>query len=64
MSRTSRRIIWFIGLFILVLIFSPLWRYVIDDYFQLSGTYRTLATVLAAVITCGTYAIVTRPLLR
>jgi hypothetical protein len=64
MSRNLRLVIWSTGIFIVVLIFSPFWRYVVDDYFHLEGIYRTLASALGAGVVCGIYALIARPLLR
>ena len=64
MSRTLRLVIWSVGLFIVVFIFSTLARYVIDDYYQLDGIYRSLANIAVAAIVCGIYVYLARPLLR
>ena len=50
--------------FIVVFIFSALARYVIDDYYQLDGIYRSLANIAVAAIVCGIYVYLARPLLR
>jgi hypothetical protein len=64
MSRTLRFILWAIGFFIIVLIFRPLWTYIIDDYYHLEGIYGTLARALAAGIVCGIYALIASKSLR
>ena len=64
MSRTLRAILWAIGLIIVVLIFRPLSRYIIDDYYHLGGIYGMLASALAAGLVGGIYALLTLKLLR
>jgi hypothetical protein len=68
MSLRSRRVLFFVGLFITVLIFSPIARFIIDDYYKVDESwgelYRTLATALIAGIVSGTYAYLARRLLH
>ena len=68
MSLQSRRVLFFIGFFITALIFSPIGRFLVDDYYKVGERwgelYRTLATALIAGIVCGTYAYLARRLLR
>jgi hypothetical protein len=68
MSLQSRRVLFFVGFFITALIFSPIGRFLVDDYLKVGERwgelYRTLATAVIAGTVCGTYAYLARRLLR
>jgi hypothetical protein len=54
---------YFVGLIVVVLVFSYLTRVILDDY-NLESTYRQLITLIVALTVCGIYAFAARRLLR